>query len=232
MTQPPSGRYQATHRAVRAPRRRPSGRALAVAAVGGVLLTGGAVTAQAVVGGSADQAEASAGEPALSSGSTVSRSAVRPDLESVQETSKIATDKGIAADKKAAAKAKAEKKAQEKADAEAREKAAKKKAIDNAKDDPQGAAKALLADYGWDAAQFSCLDALWKGESGWNYQATNPSSGAYGIPQSLPAIKMASAGADWKTNPITQIRWGLGYIEDVYGTPCEAQGFKSGRGWY
>jgi hypothetical protein len=73
---------------------------------------------------------------------------------------------------------------------------------------------------------------LWDHESGWNYRATNPSSGAYGIPQSLPASKMATAGADWRTNPATQIRWGLAYIHDRYGTPCGAWMFWQGHRWY
>ena len=75
---------------------------------------------------------------------------------------------------------------------------------------------------------------LWTGESAWNYQAANASSGAYGIPQSLPGSKMASAGADWKTNPETQIRWGLGYIKDAYGSPCSAWNTWNSRypHWY
>jgi len=62
--------------------------------------------------------------------------------------------------------------------------------------------------------------------------ADNPTSSAYGIPQALPGAKMASAGADWATNPETQIRWGLGYIRDSYGSPCGANDFKLGHGWY
>ena len=75
---------------------------------------------------------------------------------------------------------------------------------------------------GWGAAEFTCLVTLWHAESGWSWSATNSSSGAYGIPQALPGWKMASAGSDWLTNPATQITWGLGYIEDVYGSPCAA----------
>jgi len=74
--------------------------------------------------------------------------------------------------------------------------------------------------YGW--AEFSCLDSLWINESNWYKFATNPSSGAYGIPQALPGNKMASAGADWQTNGFTQIRWGESYIKSRYGTPCSA----------
>jgi hypothetical protein len=97
--------------------------------------------------------------------------------------------------------------------------------------DPRTAARQLLAKRGW-ADQFSCLDSLWSGESGWDPQATNAYSGAFGIPQALPATKMATAGSDWRTNPVTQIRWGLGYIESSYGSPCAAESFKQGHGWY
>ena len=75
------------------------------------------------------------------------------------------------------------------------------------------------------AAQFSCLDALWQHESDWDPSAENPSSGAYGIAQALPAVKMASVGHDWKSNPITQVKWGLEYIASRYGTPCNAWTF-------
>jgi hypothetical protein len=79
----------------------------------------------------------------------------------------------------------------------------------------------LVLQHGWSEAQFSCLDQLWTRESDWQVSAHN-SSGAYGIPQALPASKMALMGSDWRTNPITQIRWGLYYIADAYGTPCAA----------
>jgi len=98
--------------------------------------------------------------------------------------------------------------------------------------DPRGIAQAMLADYGWSADQFSCLDSLWQRESNWNHLAQNPSSGAYGIPQALPGSKMASAGADWQTNPATQIKWGLGYIQDRYGSPCAAWEHSQSVGWY
>jgi len=101
-----------------------------------------------------------------------------------------------------------------------------------ADEDPRTIAKALLAEYGFGAEQFSCLDPLWMGESGWRVNADNPHSSAYGIPQALPGSKMSSAGADWATNPITQIRWGLGYIRDRYGSPCSAWSYKQGHGYY
>jgi hypothetical protein len=97
---------------------------------------------------------------------------------------------------------------------------------------PQAIAAGMLGAYGWAPGQMSCLDPLWQRESGWNVDAENASSGAYGIPQSLPASKMASAGADWQTSAATQIRWGLTYISQVYGTPCGAWAHSQHDGWY
>jgi hypothetical protein len=97
---------------------------------------------------------------------------------------------------------------------------------------PQHIALGMLASYGWSSSQFSCLDSLWDEESGWNLTATNPSSGAYGIPQALPGSKMASAGPDWQTDAATQIRWGLGYIQETYGSPCSAWAHEQADGWY
>lgn len=98
--------------------------------------------------------------------------------------------------------------------------------------DPRDAALAMFPDFGFDPSEFDCLDSLYMRESGWNPTADNPSSSAYGIPQALPGEKMASAGADWATNPITQIKWGLGYIQDVYGSPCGAWAHSQATGWY
>ena len=86
--------------------------------------------------------------------------------------------------------------------------------------------------YGWTGDQWSCLDELWKRESGWSHTAGNQSSGAYGIPQALPGSKMAVYGADWQTNPATQIQWGLAYIQGRYGTPCGAWGQFTAKNWY
>ncbi|WP_285757659.1 lytic transglycosylase domain-containing protein [Nocardiopsis ansamitocini] len=93
-------------------------------------------------------------------------------------------------------------------------------------------AREQLTARGWGDDQFSCLESLWEKESNWNHLAQNPSSGAYGIPQSLPGSKMASAGSDWQTNPATQIKWGLGYIKDRYGAPCDAWQHSQNNGWY
>ena len=98
--------------------------------------------------------------------------------------------------------------------------------------DPRDIARALLPQFGFSSDQFGCLDSLWTRESGWNPHAENASSGAYGIPQSLPGSKMASVASDWATNPATQIKWGLGYIRDVYGSPCGAWGHSESYGWY
>ena len=97
---------------------------------------------------------------------------------------------------------------------------------------PQQIAQGMLGSFGWSSSQFSCLQPLWNAESGWNVSASNPSSGAYGIPQALPASKMASACPDYLTNPATQIRWGLQYIRSVYGSPCGAWSHEQAYGWY
>ncbi|MEP9363845.1 lytic transglycosylase domain-containing protein [Nocardioides sp. CN2-186] len=106
------------------------------------------------------------------------------------------------------------------------------KTVDLADGDPRSIAQALLPEFGFSSDQFGCLDSLWTRESNWNPAASNASSGAFGIPQSLPGSKMASAGADWATNPATQIKWGLGYIQDRYGSPCGAWSHSESYGWY
>jgi soluble lytic murein transglycosylase-like protein len=90
---------------------------------------------------------------------------------------------------------------------------------------------AMLGSYGWSSGQFGCLNDLWTRESGWNPTAEN-TDGAFGIPQALPGSKMASAGADWQANPATQIRWGLGYIKELYGSPCGAWDHELATGSY
>lgn len=95
----------------------------------------------------------------------------------------------------------------------------------------QAIAQQLVSARGWGADQYNCLVSLWNKESGWRVNAYNP-SGAYGIPQALPGSKMATAGADWQTNPATQITWGLNYISGVYGTPCGAWGHSQSFNWY
>ena len=99
--------------------------------------------------------------------------------------------------------------------------------------DYQAYAKNLVINtYGWSEYDFECLVKLWNRESGWNPNAHNKSSGAHGIPQSLPASKMASEGADYYTNGYTQIRWGLKYIQGRYGSPSAAWAHSQSKGWY
>lgn len=94
-------------------------------------------------------------------------------------------------------------------------------------------ARSRMAAFGWnDPNEMASLDRLWTRESGWRVDATNSKSGAYGIPQALPASKLASAGADWRTNPRTQIDWGLAYIHEQYGSPSKALTHRQSTGWY
>ena len=93
-------------------------------------------------------------------------------------------------------------------------------------------ALSLMEDYGWEASEINPLISLWNRESGWNPSAHNGSSGAHGIPQALPASKMASEGSDYYTNGNTQIRWGLNYIKNRYGSPSAAWGHFCSYGWY
>ncbi len=94
--------------------------------------------------------------------------------------------------------------------------------------DAQAVAKKLIGD----SAQYQCFSKIVDHESDWNVSATNASSGAYGLVQALPGSKMSSAGSDWKTNPATQIKWGLDYMKDRYGSPCGAWTFWQANGWY
>lgn len=97
----------------------------------------------------------------------------------------------------------------------------------------QQVAKALMdTEYSWGDAQYTCLDKLWTRESHWNYKAHNYRSGAHGIAQALPAVKMEVISDDWRTNPVTQIRWGLHYIDLRYDTPCKAWAKFRGHRYY
>ncbi|PSK96068.1 hypothetical protein CLV30_1279 [Haloactinopolyspora alba] len=160
---------------------------------------------------------------------------------------KAEAERKARAEAKAEAEAEAERKAEARREAEAqreaeaerraaaeREEAAEAAArsAERAESDPRAVARELMADYGWGEEQFSCLDQLWTRESNWDYTAENPTSGAYGIPQSLPPEKMAEFGEDYRTNPITQIEWGLSYIDDTYGTPCSAWSHSEATNWY
>lgn len=98
--------------------------------------------------------------------------------------------------------------------------------------DPRDIARAMLSDYGFSSSEFSCLDALYMSESGWDPHADNPTSSAYGIPQALTGGTHDDLPADYMTNPASQIEWGLKYIQSSYGTPCAAWEFKQSHQWY
>ncbi|WP_344101766.1 ubiquitin-like domain-containing protein [Myceligenerans crystallogenes] len=107
--------------------------------------------------------------------------------------------------------------------------------IATAQADPDSAralGQSMAAERGWTGEEWECLDALWTRESGWRWNADNPSSSAYGIPQALPGSKMATHGSDWLTNPATQISWGFEYIAGRYGSPCGAWAHSESVGWY
>jgi hypothetical protein len=146
------------------------------------------------------------------------------------QSTEIAQAAKAAADAKAAAAAKAA--ADAKAAAAAKAAAKTPPVVVDPGSARDIARQMMLATYGWADDQFTCFDKIISQESGWNVSATNKSSGAYGIPQALPGSKMASAGADWQTNPATQIKWALGYVQSRYGTPCQAWSFKLAHGWY
>lgn len=148
--------------------------------------------------------------------------------EVVAETAELQTAFTAAQEAKAAADAAAAQAAEEQRQAAA----AAALAAANTPEGAKATAREMAASrYGWGEDQFSCLVKLWTKESQWNYQAYNP-SGATGIPQALPGSKMASSGSDWQTNASTQVAWGLGYIDSVYGTPCSAWGHSQATDWY
>lgn len=152
-----------------------------------------------------------------------------------KQAAKDAADKKADAEEKAAAKAAAEKKAKE------REKiqAASSRSDDRAdagdfaeKSSYSTSEVKAMAQQIVGGGQYQCFSNIVQHESTWNYKASNPSSGAYGLVQALPGTKMASAGADWRTNPATQIKWGLNYMNDRYGSPCGAWDFWQANNWY
>jgi hypothetical protein len=162
-------------------------------------------------------------------------SALRQEQSAVRSAHEVAAQQAAArkhAAELAARRAAAEAAAAQAAQQQARQDAQQIPAAPVPSGSPQQIAMGMLGSYGWSSSQFSCLDSLWNEESGWNVYATNPSSGAYGIPQALPGSKMASAGPDWQTDAATQIRWGLTYIRSLYGSPCGAWAHEEADGWY
>ncbi|MFE2260365.1 aggregation-promoting factor C-terminal-like domain-containing protein [Streptomyces griseosporeus] len=160
------------------------------------------------------------------------------DAQAIVADATAKKDAEEAARKAAAETAIAKKEAAEKAAEEAKERAeAKAAASRSSADFPvqssysvaqiQAMARQMVA-----SGQFQCFSNIVDHESSWNYRAVNASSGAYGLFQALPGSKMASAGADWQTNPATQIKWGLNYMNERYGSPCDAWSFWQANHWY
>ncbi|MET9687641.1 transglycosylase SLT domain-containing protein [Streptomyces sp. NPDC006514] len=156
---------------------------------------------------------------------------------SVEEAARVQAAEDAKAKKAEAEKEKAEAEAKQKKEREEKEQVASRSAARDAGDfAPQSsytvAQVKAIAQQMVPAGQFQCFSNIINQESTWNYKAVNSSSGAYGLVQALPGSKMASAGADWRTNPATQIKWGLNYMEDRYGSPCSAWSFHQANGWY
>ncbi|ARI52521.1 MULTISPECIES: transglycosylase SLT domain-containing protein [Streptomyces] len=156
---------------------------------------------------------------------------------SAEESARLQAAKD-AKSKKAAAEAKAEadRKAAEQKKKEEAERASRSAVRDASSFTAQGsytvAQVKAMARQMVPADQFQCFSNIVNHESTWNYRATNPSSGAYGLMQALPGHKMSSAGADWQSNPATQIKWGLSYMDSRYGSPCGAWSFWQANNWY
>jgi hypothetical protein len=212
----PSTKYVAKHRAPRASARSARRRAVRTTAV----LSGAAVVAT----GASVAAGVLSGEPAVSTASSGLSSATGDAL--AQERLSERAVQGVVS----------------RSDRRGATDPAKKAALTGgpgiaitrtanlADADPRDIGRALLSEYGFDDSQFSCLDSLYVSESDWRVDADNPTSSAYGIPQAL--TQTHDLPADYMTSAETQIRWGLDYIADRYGTPCNAWGFKQGNGWY
>ncbi|MFI7237123.1 transglycosylase SLT domain-containing protein [Streptomyces cyaneofuscatus] len=153
------------------------------------------------------------------------------------QAAKDAKSKKAAAEAKAEAERQAAEKAKEaKEEKEEAERASRSSVRDASSFSAQGsytvAQVQAMARQMVPADQFQCFSNIVNHESTWNYRATNPSSGAYGLMQALPGHKMSSAGADWQTNPATQIKWGLSYMDGRYGSPCGAWSFWQANNWY
>ncbi len=196
----------------------------------------GAGAASAASGGGSELATAALAAPDAPAQGAAERTTHAADLARLNEGRKTAIASRNASRERARiaeAKRLAEVKKKEAA-AKKKAEAVKKRTLAQNQKDPKSLAKSLLPEYGFGPDQWACLDKLWVGESNWTYNAENPSSGAYGIPQSLPGSKMGTIAEDWRENPETQIRWGLKYIKDVYNSPCGAWGAWQSRSphWY
>jgi len=214
--------------------------ATAVTAVGSVVgVASGSVAqpndAEATAAGTTLLADLPAGEQAQVQTASLTQQADTQAIAADASAKKVAEESA----RKAAAKSAIEKKdAAEKAAKEAKERAeAKEKASRSSSSFPvQGSytvaqIQAMAASM-VPSGQFQCFSNIVDHESSWNYRAVNASSGAYGLFQALPGSKMSSVGSDWQTNPATQIKWGLNYMDSRYGSPCEAWQFHLANGWY
>ncbi|MCP9206129.1 transglycosylase SLT domain-containing protein [Streptomyces sp. HD1123-B1] len=187
-------------------------------------------------------ADIPAGQQAVAQGASLTQQAdvqsTAADAEakkSAEEAARKQAAKDAKAKKAAADKAAAEKLAKEREDK--KQEVASRSASRDAGSIPKQASYTIaetqsIARQMIPGDQFQCFSNIVDHESGWNYKATNASSGAYGLVQALPGSKMASAGADWQTNPATQIKWGLNYMNDRYGSPCGAWSFWQANNWY
>ncbi|OXS33677.1 hypothetical protein CHR28_20330 [Streptomyces sp. XY006] len=217
--------------------------ATAVTAVGSVVGVASGSTAQnndaeATASGATLLADIPAGQQAQVQTASLTQQA---DAQAIAADASAKKDAEEAARKAAAETAIAKKVAAEKAAKEAKERAeAKEAAASRSKDisdfpvatsytiaQIQAMARQMVP-----AGQFQCFSNIVDHESDWNYKAVNPSSGAYGMFQALPGSKMSSVGADWRTNPATQIKWGLNYMNERYGSPCDAWSFWQANHWY
>jgi len=214
--------------------------ATAVTAVGSVVgVASGSVAqpndAEATAAGTTLLADLPAGEQAQVQTASLTQQADTQAIAADASAKKVAEESA----RKAAAKSAIEKKdAAEKAAKEAKERAeAKEKASRSSSSFPvQGSytvaqIQAMAASM-VPSGQFQCFSNIVDHESSWNYRAVNASSGAYGLFQALPGSKMSSVGSDWQTNPATQIKWGLNYMDSRYGSPCEAWSFWQANHWY
>lgn len=221
-------------------RRRVHGTVGALAAatflLSGVSSAAAAPAAAPVAASAATSTAASTAATAFTSTTFAVTQAVTQAATSATRLSSANTVTVVSATKSTSAKAKAKAKARAKAKAKAKRvakiRAYKARVKKVAKRYPRTAARTMMTTRGYSKAQQNCVIRLWDKESNWRWWADNPSSSAYGIPQALPGSKMASAGRDWRTNPVTQIKWGLKYIKDRYGKPCAAWGHSVRRGWY
>ncbi|MFE3786673.1 aggregation-promoting factor C-terminal-like domain-containing protein [Streptomyces goshikiensis] len=156
---------------------------------------------------------------------------------SAEEAARVQAAEDAKVKKAEAQKAADEKAEKEKKEREEKEQVASRSATRDAGDfEVQGsytvAQVKAMAQQMIPAGQFQCFSNIVNHESTWNYKAVNAGSGAYGLVQALPGSKMASAGADWRSNPATQIKWGLNYMNERYGSPCGAWSFWQANSWY